>query len=347
MQGIKNLLTHFSIKLLVCLFCFFAKDLSADILYGTIGDAGSGGPDTLVVIDQNTGGVERTIGPIGYIINGLAYDPTTGNLYATSSDHDPFTGLLTIDTTTGAGTPIGPGWSGVAILVCLACDSTGQLYAWNEFLGATQDDLASVNKVTGTFAMFPDSTIDTGPLGLDFDASNTLWLVNYDLFVYTVNTTTGLATYSGFPIASLAHHGKFHPQTGQYWGIDQKGGANPRNIVIFDPTTWTMVNTLPTVNDLHTLAFVPEDLTVIKGKQGSNRFMTETEYFNEIEWVHSTSAQVVVYNVYRNGTLIAQVPPTTFSYIDHNQKRHKPVEYSVNAIYADGSESARIFVIIK
>lgn len=130
MKGIKikDFWTCFSMKLLVYLFCFFAKDLAADILYGTIGD-GSFPQSTLVVIDQNTGAVERTIGPVGYIIIGLAFDPTTGNLYATSSINDlNFTGLFIIDTTTGAGTPIRPGWPG-EVLVCLACDSAGQLYA--------------------------------------------------------------------------------------------------------------------------------------------------------------------------------------------------------------------------
>src|SRR6476620_6504512 len=84
------------------------------ILLGTTGacfNAFPGGPctqtSTLVQIDPQTGALIRTIGPVGYTVNGLAWDCTAGNcksgtLYATTAVGDvSFHGLITIDPNTG------------------------------------------------------------------------------------------------------------------------------------------------------------------------------------------------------------------------------------------------------
>ena len=86
---------------------------------GTTGacfNAFPGGPctqtSTLVQIDPQTGALIRAIGPVGYTVNGLAWDCTAGNcksgtLYATTAVGDThFHGLITIDPNTGAGTPV-------------------------------------------------------------------------------------------------------------------------------------------------------------------------------------------------------------------------------------------------
>ena len=89
------------------------------ILLGTTGacfNAFPGGPctqtSTLVQLDPQTGALIREIGPVGYTVNGLAWDCTAGNckagtLYATTAVGDvSFHGLITIDPNTGAGTPV-------------------------------------------------------------------------------------------------------------------------------------------------------------------------------------------------------------------------------------------------
>ena len=78
------------------------------ILYGTMGYGSQFGPSTLYELDPETGDIIREIGRVGYTVNGLAYDATNGTLYGSTSVNDPsWTGLIEIDTSTGAGTPIG------------------------------------------------------------------------------------------------------------------------------------------------------------------------------------------------------------------------------------------------
>ncbi len=69
-----------------------------------------GGPctetSTLVQIDPSNGALVRVIGPVGFTGNGLAWDPATDKLYATTAIGDVvFHGLITIDPNTGQGTP--------------------------------------------------------------------------------------------------------------------------------------------------------------------------------------------------------------------------------------------------
>ncbi|MGZ4865944.1 MAG: hypothetical protein ACXV7C_01890, partial [Candidatus Angelobacter sp.] len=84
------------------------------VLLGTLGACDNlvqGGPcihtSTLVEIDPRTGALVRTIGPVGYTVNGLAWDMTSDKLYATTAVGDTsFHGLITIDPNTGQGTPV-------------------------------------------------------------------------------------------------------------------------------------------------------------------------------------------------------------------------------------------------
>ncbi|HEY2235313.1 MAG TPA: hypothetical protein VGK01_17710, partial [Candidatus Angelobacter sp.] len=123
------------------------------VLLGTTGacfNAFPGGPctqtSTLVQIDPQTGALVRTIGPVGYTVNGLAWDCTAGNcksgtLYATTALGDThFHGLITIDPNTGAGTPVNasvvnfgldidPGTAGSPVH-SITVDSFGNIAGW-------------------------------------------------------------------------------------------------------------------------------------------------------------------------------------------------------------------------
>lgn len=334
----------------VLLFCSSVKGTAAlpSILYGTIGEGRSSTNNVLVIIDQNTGAVAQTIGPIGYSINGLAFDPTTGILYATTSIFDAnHVGLLTIDVNTGAGTPVGTPWTGNA-LVCLACNASGQLFAWSE---TGQDDLVLIDKVTANFTVVGDSGISTAEEGMDFDSSGTLWFLNVGIDVDTINTTTGLATFvTNVSPTTLGHHGKFNPQNGQFWGIDQAINQNPRNIAIFDLANGTVLNLLPTVDDLHTLAFTlnlaPEPVGSVVGKQKSNRFAAQSECYNKIQWTKSPSQDVVSYRIYSGAVLIASLPSSQLSFEDH-VCCNRTKEYSITAVNSNGIESDPVTIIIK
>ena len=113
------------------------------ILFGTTGNAE--GTSTLVTLDASSGALVTTIGAIGYLVNGLDYDPVSGKLYATTSWNDALfpSGLITIDPATGAGTPIGT--TGLEVVLNVRADAAGNLFAWTE----DTDDLVTINPTTG------------------------------------------------------------------------------------------------------------------------------------------------------------------------------------------------------
>jgi hypothetical protein len=156
------------------------------VLLGTTGACNSqqpGGPCTrtskLVQIDPATGALLRTIGPVGYTVNGLAWDRTSRppRLYATTSVGDvAFHGLITIDPATGAGRPVDPsvvnfGLPGIGSPIhSIAIDPLlGTMQAWyDEFpppAGVT-DTFVWINKRTGIAREFASSGIDTNQNGL-------------------------------------------------------------------------------------------------------------------------------------------------------------------------------------
>ena len=91
-----------------------AAAAKAPLLFGTTGACNNvvrGGPctqtSTLVQLDPSTGALIREIGPVGFTVNGLAWDRHSKRLYASTAIGDVvFHGLITIDPTTGAGTPV-------------------------------------------------------------------------------------------------------------------------------------------------------------------------------------------------------------------------------------------------
>lgn len=218
-------------------------------LYGTTG-TGSG-TSTLVQLDPVTGAVISTVGNIGYRVNGLTYDPASGKLYATTSSQDTnyANGLITIDRTTGAATRIGTG-SGLSLVNVVTASGTGSLFGWTE----DSDDLVVWNPATGTATVVGDAGISTSEQTLAFDKrTGTLFLINGNGRVYTVNTTTGAVTQIA-TVNGTAHHGDF-AANGRVYAIDATG-SGAKNIRIIDPATGNEIGTLTTVNDLHTLAFL-------------------------------------------------------------------------------------------
>jgi len=236
-------------------------------LLGTIGYGGNAN-SVLVEIDENTGALINTIGPVGYTVNGLTYDTTTGILYGSTSYHDAsYNGLISINMTTGAGTPIGVnGWGlgGLNPITNITTDSAGNMYGWWE---PTQDDLVQIDKNTGIATRVGESGIGTEAYGLAFDNNDNLILVNlsFDVDAYSVNTGTGAATYLQTFAAEFSHHGDFNPANNLYYGLVEPFDAGQINVLDFSLGT---VSTLQQyVDGLHTLAFtaepVPEPATML------------------------------------------------------------------------------------
>jgi hypothetical protein len=226
----------------------WAAPIHAALVYGTLG-VGGGTDSTLVQIDLTTG-TTTTIGAVGFFVNGLTWDASTGTLYGSARNDE---GLLTINTTTGAGTLVAGGFNSGASgcsdrNVLLTASSVGSLYGWCD---PSSDDLMSINKVTGIAALVGESGISTAQHGLAFDVLDDLYLYNFGGDAYSIDTSTGAATGLGnFGVS--AHHGDFNPDNNYYYGID---GSLIRVIDIVGGQGLMSTIALDT-DSLRTLAFV-------------------------------------------------------------------------------------------
>jgi hypothetical protein len=173
---------------------------SADTLYGVSLNgfvASNPGPSSLYTIDPNTG-AGTLIGGIGYAVNSIAVDPTTGLLYGSTTSWSPgsggFNGLLLINPVTGAGTPIGTGYgASFTSILGITFNSSGQLFGWHD---PSADDPVRINTVTGTATTVGESGLGTAAHVLTFDNSDDLRLFQGGS-IFTVDTVTGAATFTG------------------------------------------------------------------------------------------------------------------------------------------------------
>lgn len=193
---------------------------SAGVLYATT-NAGSGSLSQLLTIDL-TDGSTTVVGDIGYTVNGLTWDATTGTLYGSARADE---GLLTINTTTGAGSLVGAFNSSASGCssrnVLLAANAGGDLFGWCD---PSSDDLMSIDKGTGQATLIGESGLSTATHGMAFDALGNLYL-NQGGSIYTIDTTTGQATFVASNSSTYGHHGDFNPDDGLYYGIGDFGAS--------------------------------------------------------------------------------------------------------------------------
>ena len=252
------------------------------ILFGTTGACNSeiqGGPcttqSTLVQINPDTGQLIRKIGPVGYTVNGLAWDPTSGKLYATTPPGDTkFHGLITINPLTGRGKPVNPkavnfGLAGVGSPVhSIAIDVFGHMVGWyDEF--PPPDSYVRIDKRTGIATEFGDTDINTSQDGVAFGEFNLLWNIDSPRLQDNgelTQTAYILNPFDGKPLSSrlltpptAAALGDFNPADNLYYGLNFDTSAPrpfPTFIVVVNPIEGTVTPFGQTVDDLHTLAFV-------------------------------------------------------------------------------------------
>lgn len=259
------------LNLLAFITLFIANLISAPLwaatqLFGTVGVRSD--TTTLVELDPDTGALISSIGKVGYWVTGLTFDETTETLYGVTSPRDDNfpSGLISIDLTTGQGTPIGPGNMNAALNatpMILAANSTGELYGWartsNTHPSPNRGLLIRWDKTTGIATVVGNSGENIAGHGMAFDNSDTLYVFKYNGFVDEINTTTAQLTpvASGLYSAVSAHHGDFNPDTNIYYGIDQvTSNTNaPKSLLVIDLANQSLENTLPTVTHLHTVAF--------------------------------------------------------------------------------------------
>jgi hypothetical protein len=251
-------------------------------LVGTTGACNNvhpGGPctqnSTLVLLDPKTGALIRTIGPVGFTVNGLAWDRTTKTLYATTAigcglagSVCPFHGLIKI-APNGKGTPVNPnavnfGIEGGDVGVGkLAIDVFGNVVASYPIPPppATEVDntYVRIDPKTGIATEHPNTGINTARDGLSFGEFNLLWDVddlNHTAFLLNPFTGTSLFAQPVNP-PTMAALGDFNPVDHLYYGL--QFGADPTGatvINVIDVPNGTVIRSMPTANFLHTLTWV-------------------------------------------------------------------------------------------
>jgi hypothetical protein len=188
-------MTHTLLALGVALCSFLALPAwsQAAVLYAANGAQGH--PSTLVILDQTTGAVASTVGPIGFAVTGLAVQPITGALYGSTSraaDVSPGS-LIRINKTTGAGTLIGSFALDDHAMADLTFGPDGTLYGWAE---PTLDALHRIDLATGKATIVGPSQIgNTFGSGIAATASAIILTGKGGTGVlHVVNRTTGAAT---------------------------------------------------------------------------------------------------------------------------------------------------------
>ncbi len=345
-------LFRFCFLLLLLLSFTFNYVFAQVTLYATIGNGDTMPPTSdLVVIDQITGNISNTIGNLGYLVNGLTYDSVEGNLYATTSFNDPNfpNGLLNINLETGNAVEIGMGFG--TIYATLASNSSGQLFTWSPYTGS----LAIVDKGTGTISAQFATNILPEEFGSAFDANDTLWLFDGGTSsVYRVETMgpmAGSVTYTG-SIGSMterSHHGSFHPETGEYWGISETGNSFPKYLNMLELPSGNLVGSVSAPDFIHTLAFAQKTVVVggviLSAKKKKDKFLTETDHINVLNWALTPGSSVEYFRIVRNGERVVEVPGSVTSYDDHNRKKNGTDSYVIRGVVGGSIISSNTVVI--
>lgn len=235
--------------------CHFSTAHAATEILGTTSN-GDSGTSTLVRINTDNWTERIEVGQVGYLVNGMAWDNDSKKLYASTSTNDPaFTGLITINTDTGEGTPIGTtdDWGQAAgySVSNITIDSDGTLWGWAD----NSNQPVIIDKETGTIVRTINATVPATTPGLSFDRIDLLFLIDGTGNLYVLDDNDTFQGPGG-DHTTMARQGDFHPSSNVYYGIIDTGTI-AREIVLIDvyPTTGNTLQQYPTIDQLHTLVF--------------------------------------------------------------------------------------------
>jgi hypothetical protein len=262
-----------------------ASAAKAPLLFGTTGACNNvvrGGPctetSTLVQLDPDTGALIREIGPVGFTVNGLAWDRHSKRLYASTAIGDVvFHGLITIDPDTGAGTPVDPSVTNFGLagaespIHSITIDSRGKMVGWYDEtpppVGVT-DTFVQIDKRTGVATEFVNTGVNTSQNGLSFDNDDRLWNIDASRIVGGGTTLTQTAyrldASNGHALRAVqlsppldAALGDFNPSNDLYYGLNFVASFPqfPTLIEVVNVRTGTVSTLGQTIDGLHTLAF--------------------------------------------------------------------------------------------
>jgi hypothetical protein len=265
--------------LAVVMLVGFVQLMPAQVFVGTTGACNNqspGGPctQTSTLVQLNSKGkLIKVVGPVGFTVNGLAWDNQSQKLYASTAIGDvTFHGLITINLKTGVGTPVDKNVVNFGLtgdpspIHSITIDSFGNMAGWyDEFGPGVTDTFVQINKNTGVATEFTNTGIDTSQNGLSFNNFNQLWNIDTSRIVNNVLTQTAylIDSSNGKPISSTplspptsAALGDFNPVNNLYYGLDFTGFGGPTTfLVVVDPSKGTVTTLGRTVDNLHVIAF--------------------------------------------------------------------------------------------
>lgn len=190
-------------------------------------------------------GTTSLVGDTGHALIAIKVDPTDGKLYAATRQEDASgrcdNCLVTLDRSTGAATVVGvlehdenPDTNDGPV-PSLAFTSDGALFGFTE----RNDDAVSIDKATGRVTVLGESNLNSWGHGMWTDTQDTLWFLNGNGDVYTIDPRTGVPTlihepgvlrrsFESDPIADdFPLRGDRNPLTGIYWGMPPKEDGVP------------------------------------------------------------------------------------------------------------------------
>ncbi len=221
----------------LALLLFLPMAAQAQVYGVSLNGANSGNPgaSSLYTIDPATG-AGTLVGDFidiygfgGYAVNAIAIDPTTGNMYASTTNWSGvFNGLLAINSSTGVATEIGE-FGDTADGRALTFDSAGQLWGWSE----ESDDPITIDKATGAATVVGESGIGTARQVLAFDSSDALILVQ-NTNVYTIDQVTGAAVLDTTLSFDPGRGGAVFDATDMLWAPETSGATQDSVIRITD-----------------------------------------------------------------------------------------------------------------
>jgi uncharacterized repeat protein (TIGR03803 family) len=231
----------------------------------TIFSARAAGQTTsdLYTLDPITA-ASTSIGATGHAFTSLAFDPTTGILYGTTSAGsaaNPGT-LYTIDPATGSATLVGAMGGTVSDI---AFDAAGQMWGFtrrtsNGGLGGATAAFLSINKADGSFSIVANTGGNHQGGGISFNSTGILYALiglagNSDF--YTINTGTGaltlIHTFSS-PLEPIVSSAAFD-ENDLLWYLIGSAGGSPVDLKTITIDTFTRTTIASPGTDYDALAF--------------------------------------------------------------------------------------------
>ena len=298
--------------------------LNGGILYAANG-ASNNSNCHLFILNPGDGSVVQDIGPIGFAVTGLAFDPNTGVLYGATGGFNPSPpkrSLITIDPTTGTGTLVGAEGSG-GPLADITFTSDETLYGWGE----GSDDLYTVNKTTGFATKVAESNFNSAGSGIAANSADILYFGGNhpNGRLATVDRFTGQVTlgppFSGAPLPNAelnAFAFNFADVLYASNGGECDGSSCSGYLVIINTTTGVVTNHGQTINNLDAIAFLPSCDTnppTITAASGVTRKQGAATSNSQIATVSDNEDPPASLTVTINGSASATVNGVTVSNI--------------------------------